>query len=135
VTEAVKSVTWTGGKIEPGQFEQFTVSVGLPDASSLEFKALQTYSDGTVTRWIEETPPGGTEPEHPAPVLTLTSAADTTTATTAANTSGGTADKKPATKSSVDSAKSVSVVAIVVGALGLIVALGAFVAGRRPRQA
>lgn len=133
VTEAVKSVTWTGGKIAPGQFEQFTVSVALPDAASLEFKALQTYSDGTVTRWIEDTPAGGPEPEHPAPVLTLTSGTDaTTTPTTAAPAASGT---KLASKSDVDSAKSVSIVAIIVGGLGLVVALGAFVLGRRPRQA
>jgi uncharacterized protein YcnI len=134
VTEAVKSVTWSGGKIEPGQFEQFTVSVGLPDAASIEFKALQTYSDGTVTRWIEETPPGGAEPEHPAPVLVLTSGNDATTPTTAAGTSIP-SDKNLASKTDVDSAKSLSVVGIAVGALGLVVALGALVLGRRPRQA
>lgn len=134
VTVAVKSVTWSGGNIEPGQFEQFTVSVGLPaDASSLEFKALQTYSDGTVTHWIEETPPGGAEPDHPAPVLALTSGSDVTTPTTAAGTSA--VSDNLAKKSAVDSAKSLSVVGIVVGALGLVVALGAFVLGRRPRQA
>ena len=33
------------------------------------FKALQTYSDGNVVRWIEEPVDGGEEPEHPAPVL------------------------------------------------------------------
>ncbi|HEY5014389.1 MAG TPA: YcnI family protein [Acidimicrobiia bacterium] len=134
VTEAVKKVTWSGGKIEPGQFQHFSVSVGLPDAASLEFKALQTYSDGTVTRWIEDTPPGGPEPENPAPVLTLTSGSDaSTTPTTAAGTSG--LFRASASKSDVDSAKSVSIVAIVVGALGLVVALGAFVLGRRPRRA
>ena len=37
------------------------------------FKALQTYSDGDVVRWIDE-PTAGAEPEHPTPVLTLTAA-------------------------------------------------------------
>ena len=73
VTEAVSQVTWSGGTIEPERFQQFTVEVGLPDdADSLEFKALQTYDDGTVVRWIEPTPASGAEPEFPAPVLTLT---------------------------------------------------------------
>jgi hypothetical protein len=35
------------------------------------FKAVQTYGDGTVVRWIEDQPKGAPEPEHPAPVLTL----------------------------------------------------------------
>jgi hypothetical protein len=35
------------------------------------FKALQTYSDGDIVRWIDEPAPG-VEPDHPAPVLKLT---------------------------------------------------------------
>jgi uncharacterized protein YcnI len=137
VTEAVSQITWTGGKIEPGQFQQFTVSVGLPDdADELEFKAKQTYSDGTIVRWIEPETPGGAEPEHPAPLLTLTAAGDATSpSTTAATTpTGNGGSSKPlATKDDVDSAKTLSVVAIIVGALGVVVGLGAFVLGRRPR--
>lgn len=34
-------------------------------------KVLQTYSDGEVVRWIEAAT-GGAEPEHPAPVVTVT---------------------------------------------------------------
>ena len=37
------------------------------------FKALQTYSDGDIVRWIDE-PADGVELEHPAPVLKLTKA-------------------------------------------------------------
>ena len=40
------------------------------------FKALQTYSDGEISRWIDEPVEGGEEPEHPAPVLKLAKAAD-----------------------------------------------------------
>jgi len=140
VNEAVKSVTWTGGHIVPGDFQEFKVSVGLPaDASSLEFKALQTYSDGTLVNWIEDTPASGPEPDHPAPVLTLT-AADETGGTTPAST-GGTASTTPAplpsdvaTTSDVNSAKTISYVAIGIGAVGLILALGAFALGRGPRK-
>lgn len=137
VTEAVSLVTWSGGTIEPGQFQQFTVSVGLPaDADSLEFKAKQTYSDGTVVRWIEPETASGAEPDHPAPVLTLTAAgaaSPSTTTATAPTGNGTTSSKNAATKDDVDSAKSLSVVAIIVGALGLVVGLVAFVLGRRPR--
>ncbi|GAA3373134.1 YcnI family protein [Streptomyces sannanensis] len=74
IDEAVTKVTWTGGKIEPGQFQQFPLSLGqLPeDTDQLVFKALQTYSDNEVVRWIEEPKEGQAEPENPAPVLKLT---------------------------------------------------------------
>lgn len=76
VDEIVSAITWQGGTIKPGEFAEFHISMGaLPDDTDmLEFKALQTYSDGTVVRWIDETPKSGEEPEHPAPTLTLTKA-------------------------------------------------------------
>jgi uncharacterized protein YcnI len=75
VTEAVSRITWSGGAIAPGMFEDFTVSLGpLPtDTDRLVFKAIQTYSNGDVVRWIDTSTPGGTEPDHPAPTLRLTS--------------------------------------------------------------
>jgi uncharacterized protein YcnI len=80
ITEAVSKITWTAqgeAAIKPGQFQEFDVSLGpLPEADQMIFKALQTYSDGTVVRWIDE-PVAGTEPEHPAPVLKLAPAAAT----------------------------------------------------------
>ncbi|MCK7623289.1 YcnI family protein [Streptomyces sp. RS10V-4] len=78
ITEAPSKVTWTadGDGIAPGQFQQFPLSVGqLPsDTDQLVLKALQTYSDKEVVRWIEPAKPGGPEPENPAPVLKLTAA-------------------------------------------------------------
>ncbi|CAM5658529.1 Membrane protein OS=Kitasatospora aureofaciens OX=1894 GN=GCM10010502_69840 PE=4 SV=1 [Kitasatospora aureofaciens] len=67
---------WTGGQITPGHFQDFTVDLGaLPDGTDkVVFKALQTYSDGTVVRWIEEPQDGQPEPKNPAPVLKLTAA-------------------------------------------------------------
>jgi periplasmic copper chaperone A len=79
VTEAVTKVTWTAtaGGLEPGQFDLFTISAGpLPTKpNKLTFKALQTYSNGEVVRWIEPVVKGTPEPEFPAPALTLTKAA------------------------------------------------------------
>ena len=69
VTEAVSQITWTatGVGIPPQQFGLFTVSVGqLPsNTKKLTFKALQTYSDGTIVRWIEVPVKGTPRPEHP----------------------------------------------------------------------
>ena len=73
ISEAVSKLTYAGGAIAPGEFQLFTISAGpLPtNAKSIEFKVVQTYSDGSVVRWIEDTPKGGPEPENPAPVLKL----------------------------------------------------------------
>jgi uncharacterized protein YcnI len=121
VTEAVSDIVWSGGSIKPGEFDEFSISAGpLPkDVTSLEFKALQTYSDGDVVRWIEETPPGGPEPEHPAPTLTLTQA---TGDSSAAGTSGSSDDT---------TARTLGTIGIVVGAVGVAFGAGAFLASRR----
>ncbi|SCE66363.1 YcnI family copper-binding membrane protein [Micromonospora chokoriensis] len=79
LTEAVSKITWTAtgdAAVKPGQFQEFPVSMGpLPKVDTMVFKVLQTYSDGTISRWIDDPTPGGEEPEHPAPVLTLAAAA------------------------------------------------------------
>ncbi|MFD5820037.1 YcnI family protein [Streptomyces sp. NPDC127038] len=80
ISEAVTKVTWTadGKGIEPGFFQKFPLSIGaLPeDTDTLVFKALQTYSDKEVVRWIEPQKEGAEEPEHPAPTLALSAAAE-----------------------------------------------------------
>ena len=127
ITEAVSQITWTaasGGGLKPGEYGDFTIIAGqLPTAKSLTFKAIQTYADGTVVRWIETAAPGSTdEPEHPAPVLQLgagssaSSATPTVTATAqaAGGHSGGSSNTGPIV---------LSIIALVVaaGALGLAV--------------
>jgi uncharacterized protein YcnI len=74
LTSYVSEIDWFGGTIPPGHFQVFYVlAQQLPTSvDQVVFKALQTYSDGTVVRWIQLTPPGGPVPDHPAPVLTLT---------------------------------------------------------------
>lgn len=81
ITEAVSKITWTAGagaEVKPEQFQEFGVSLGpLPQVDQLVFKVLQTYSDGNISRWIDEPAAAGAEePEHPAPVLKLAKAAD-----------------------------------------------------------
>ncbi|MGW0967813.1 YcnI family copper-binding membrane protein [Streptomyces sp. NPDC002516] len=80
IGEAVTKVTWTadGKGIEPGFFQKFPLSIGaLPeDTDTLVFKAVQTYSDKEIVRWIEPQKEGAEEPEHPAPTLALTAATE-----------------------------------------------------------
>ncbi|WP_426403919.1 YcnI family protein [Streptomyces sp. R-07] len=78
IKQAVSKVTWTadGSKIGPGQFQQFPLSLGqLPeDTDELVLKAIQTYDNKEVVRWIEEQKEGAEEPQNPAPVLKLSAA-------------------------------------------------------------
>ncbi|MEV6327879.1 YcnI family protein [Streptomyces sp. NPDC051909] len=80
ITEAVSKVTWTATDkgIQPGYFQKFPLSLGrLPeDADELVLKALQTYDNKEVVRWIEPPVAGQEEPEHPAAVLKLSAATD-----------------------------------------------------------
>ncbi|WP_405556991.1 YcnI family protein [Streptomyces canus] len=145
ITEAVSKVTWTAATkdsgIQPGYFEKFPVSVGaLPEnADELVFKAIQTYSNKEVVRWIEVQEDGAEEPETPAPVLALSAAsedghhgstaaeeADAKTENAAATTEADAGDSSDTT------ARVLGVVGIVVGALG--VAYGVL-AGRRRSDA
>ncbi len=129
ISEAPSKITWTGGTIKPGEFEEFEISLGpLPeDADSLTFRALQTYSSGEVVRWIEEASPGGAEVERPAPVLKLTKAAastDTpsTTAPASEAQSGAVGADDVATKDDVNGARTFGILGMVFGLVGLVTA-------------
>jgi uncharacterized protein len=80
IDEAVTKVTWTADDkgIEAGFFQKFPLSIGaLPeDTDELVFKAVQTYSDKEIVRWIEPQKEGAEEPENPAPVLALSAASE-----------------------------------------------------------
>lgn len=67
----------SGPKLPVGEAAEYVVTVRqLPDARSLVFKTLQTYSDGKVDRWIELDDSGGDDHGHghPAPRLELQAA-------------------------------------------------------------
>jgi uncharacterized protein YcnI len=85
VSQIVTDVAWrsTSGGIAPGQYEDFSVAAGsVPDKPvQLVFKALQTYSSGEIVRWIEVPVAGQPEPDFPAPVMTLTPPAASTSST------------------------------------------------------
>jgi uncharacterized protein YcnI len=127
LTEAVTKITWTAdaaSAIKPGQFQEFDVSLGpLPSAGQVVFKALQTYSDGSVVRWIDEPATDGSEPEHPAPVLKLAAAG----AGTGAAASAAPAATVAAADSDDDDDDGGSGTGW--GIAGLVVALGALVLG------
>jgi uncharacterized protein YcnI len=134
LTEAVSTITWSGGEIEPGQFEEFDVSMGpLPTGvGRVVFKAEQTYSGGEVVNWDQPPGNGQEEPEHPAPSLTLTPK----NATTAPVGGSGTAGVKASAVQETDPADGT---ARLVGGLGLAagvagIGIGAFGLARGTRE-
>jgi periplasmic copper chaperone A len=120
VTEGVKQITWTAKSkadgIPPGGFQDFGLSVQVPGRAGdeLTFKALQTYSNGEVVRWI-----GAKDSDTPAPIVSVTgdaAAAPVATATPAANS---------------DSSDALAVTALILGLLGLATGVMALLSSRR----
>ena len=131
-TERVDTVTFsTDGKgVQPGEFQDFGLSVALPDkpGTTLTFKALQTYSNGEVVRWI-----GAPDTDAPAPQVKLSAApaegSDAQSSDEAASaTTAATADD-----SEDDDGTALAVIALVVGALGLLAGITGLAAARRVR--
>ncbi|MFF4958035.1 YcnI family copper-binding membrane protein [Streptomyces sp. NPDC001222] len=137
IDETVTKVTWTatGKGIEPGYFQKFPLSVGqLPeDTDQLVFKALQTYSNNEVVRWIEPQKEGQEEPENPAPVLQLSAASSGHHGATAQDASAKDTASAPSAGTSDTTARVLGVVGIVVGAAG--VAYGVLAGRRRTHHA
>ena len=128
ITEAVTQVIWTakpGSEYGPGSEGLFKLFVGpIPDVGQLKLPTEQGYTDGTVVSWS-----GGTQADHPAPVLYV--------------------NDKPATSDDPDSAPVTveapaspgtagpDIVARVLGGIGLVldaVALVIAIVGRRPQK-
>ncbi len=136
ITEAVSKITWTaagGGGVKPGEFQEFPISLGpLPEVDLMVFKALQTYSDGTVARWIEEPVDGKPAEQDPAPVLRLAAApdADGESGSSAPPAASNGSDASDSSDSS-GLALGFGVAGLVVGAVGLVLGGLAYARTRR----
>lgn len=70
VTEVIDTVVWEGGRIAPGEFDEFGFSIRTPDQpGELRFAAVQTYDSGEEVRWV-----GEPDSESPAGHVTVTEA-------------------------------------------------------------
>lgn len=122
-TQAVDTVVWTAtdAGLPVGQYQQFSINAELlPDAPTITFKALQTYSDGTEVDWIELQAPGSTtEPEHPAPILTLLPADDSS----ASSSDAGSSSSSSSGNGLAISALIVGIVALLLGAAAVVLVL------------
>jgi periplasmic copper chaperone A len=135
ITEKVDTITWRGGRVEPGEFQEFGLSFQMPEeapGTMIAFPATQTYTGGEVVRWI-----GPEESDEPAPLVEVLEAppegeeaAATPTPEPAAQTEGGGA----AADEEGGGSDTLSIIALIVGAIGLIVGLVALMrrGGGRP---
>ena len=136
IDEQVGEIVWTAADrkagIQPGEFRDFPLSVVIPGKAgqTLTFKALQTYSNGSVVRWI-----GAPGADEPAPRVELTSA--TSAAADPGTRRRANPQPAPAAAASSDSGSSdtLSIVALIVGVLGLLVAGIAVAMARGSRSA
>lgn len=129
VTERVASVTWSGGKIAPGEFQEFGVSFQVPEApgEELVFPSLQTYSNGEIVRWI-----GPEDADEPAPRVAVLAAEEGEAAAT-----GNEQQAAPEpTAAQTDEDESRANLALVLGIAGLVAGLIAltFTLLWRPRR-
>jgi len=124
ITEQVSQVTWTAESdkagIQSGQFQDLPISVQIPGEAgdTLTFKALQTYDDGEVVRWI-----GAPESEHPAPQVSVSAGSE--------EHGGGGHAAAESSDDSEGASKGLGIAALVVGALGLLAGGAALVRSRR----
>jgi periplasmic copper chaperone A len=134
--EEIGRITWTGdpergGIIRPGEFQDFGLSVAMPDGapgSKLTFKALQAYQGGDVVRWI-----GPEDADEPAPTVTLTAAAEggghgAPGAAAASEPASAPASSPPAGD---DDGDGLAIAALVVAVLALIAGVAGLVTRRR----
>jgi uncharacterized protein YcnI len=124
VSEGVKEVSWTGGPLPDDHMQQFGISMKLPDKAgqTIHFPTVQTCKQG-VNRWIDIPVAGQSEPETPAPGIELLAKAEEekAAAVTPAKTEQPASEETQAGRvSSEDDNQTLAVVALVIGALGLL---------------
>jgi uncharacterized protein YcnI len=70
-------VSWTRPSADPSDDPVLPLTIGpLPDTEGrLQFKVVQTYSDGHEDAWIDDWPEGQPEPPNPGPILNLVAGA------------------------------------------------------------
>ena len=128
----VSEVTWTAtdGGIRPDQFQDFDLSLGqLPESGKLVFNTLQTYSSGEKVNWNQVSADPSVEPEHPAPILTITPAAAEGSGTT---DQGGQASQNEQVTPAAQSETALnSILPLVVSGAALVLSLVAVAFARR----
>ena len=137
--------TWVGplGKVNNAQFINFPLSLAIPEntaGKALEFRTVQTYSNGQVVHWIEPS----LSAEHPSPRINVTSKGgviEDLAGHEAGPEAGQTGSSQPTpaapstavAKPSSGASKGLGIAALIVGSLGLLIGVGALIVARRSR--
>ena len=101
----ITKVTWTGGKTPTGEDSLFQFLAQPASAKTYTFQVQQTYSDGSIVNWA-----GPESSDAPAPTIEASS-----------SVGGG-------------GSSTLSIIALVVGVLGLIAGAFALLGGSRGRS-
>ena len=119
LTDYVASVTWEGGRVEPGEFEEFGFSARLPERpTTLRFPALQTYDSGEVVRWVG--PPDAEEPAAQVTTLQLGGAEGVGQLRLLAQVAAGASERED---EGIDAGVVLGGIGVALGAVALVVAV------------
>jgi periplasmic copper chaperone A len=131
ISERIATVTWTGGRIAPGEFDEFGLSAKVPNAPgrTLVFPALQTYEGGEVVRWI-----GSPDADEPAARVTLGPKEPEDGGTTTSAGGGGQASGEEAEDEEEDETEGRTNLALGLGVGGLVAGLAGLVIGLTGRR-
>lgn len=126
-------ITWSGGSLASGTFEQWGVELEAPDQpGAFTFRSTLAFADGRTDS--HDVPLTVSAASAAAPVVTTTTAT-AATATSLAVSPASTSPASGADDGEVGSARRQANLALAVGGGGLVVALVALVlASRRPRS-
>ncbi len=129
-TSTTSEIDWSGSTIPVGQFGEFNVlAQGVPSGTSqLVFKAIQTYSDGSVVSWIQIPSKAVPDPEHPAPIITLTKAGGAASSSSTATTVAVAA--APTTSGSGSGTNAWEIAALILAGFAVVLSLLAVWLGR-----
>jgi uncharacterized protein YcnI len=135
--------SWTGplGQVGNGAFVDFPLSVAMPDSAgrSLQFKTIQSYSNGKKARWIEP----GLEDEFPSPRINVTAKGGVLQdvageeAGPPAGLRGAASAPTPlpaAAGGTPRASRALAIAALIVGALGLLAGLTGLLAAGSARR-
>ena len=135
VTEQVDTVSFSGGTIRDGEFQEFPLSFKLPEEGELDdllfFPAIQTYEGGEEVAWTEKptSADDDAELERPAPSVTLVAAegghgaAASDDAKDDSRDESATSDESDESKDDIESVEQRANVAFGVGLAALVIAV------------
>ncbi|HEV2982462.1 MAG TPA: YcnI family protein [Solirubrobacteraceae bacterium] len=141
VNEEISQIiwSWTGplGMVNNNQFIQFPLSVAIPSntaGQALQFKTIQSYSNGQLVHWIDPS----LSAEHPAPRINVTAKGgviEDVAGKEAGPEAGQTAPRSESVKPTSGASKGLALAGLIVGVAGLLLAVVALFAVRKVRTA